>query len=202
MIGKYVSTTYFPFFRLAIKNVSIISYMKRIVFVVTLIGIFVAVGIFFAGGEAKKQPNYLRIHIRANSNTDVDQGVKFAVKQSVVNFLTPKIASVNSVEEAFSIVKSELSSIEKISNEVLVINGFTYMSRARLCEENFPTRSYENLTLEEGIYDALIIELGDGTGDNWWCVVYPPLCFVSKSDSDSDQIVYKSIVYETIHRLH
>lgn len=175
--------------------------MKRFAFILVLIGIFIGVGIFFAGGGAEKQSNYLRIHIRANSNADVDQGVKYAVKESVVAFLTPKISAVNSVEDALCIVKSELSNIEKISDEVLAINGFSYTARARVCEENFPTRSYEDVTLEAGIYDALIIELGEGVGDNWWCVVYPPLCFVSRGDSEAGRVVYKSIVYETIRKL-
>ena len=71
---------------------------------------------------------------------------------------------------------------------------------AKIDKEKFPTRSYENVTLEEGVYDALIIELGSGKGDNWWCIVYPPLCFVNKSDVDAQNIQYQSYLIEIIKK--
>ena len=176
--------------------------MKKffIIFGILIIISVVCVSVFGAIGKSESgNQNYLRIHIRANSNSDEDQGVKFAVKESVVSYLSPYLKKVQSVEEAMNIVQSKLRDIEKVSNGVLKKNGFSYSSRARLATEEFPTRSYEGLTLEEGIYDALIIELGSGTGNNWWCIVYPPLCFVSKNDS-SGKITYKSLVYEVFVR--
>ena len=76
----------------------------------------------------------------------------------------------------------------------LVTEIYVYKSRAVLREELFPTRTYDNLTLESGFYDALIVELGEGKGDNWWCVVYPPLCFVESGHG----YVYKSKIVEII----
>lgn len=136
---------------------------------------------------------YLRIHIRANSNDDKDQEVKYKVKDAVVEYLTPLLIECDSKKKAEAVINDNLNSIEEVANNVLFINGFSYKSSAKINNEEFPTRIYENLTLESGFYDALIIGLGDGTGNNWWCVVYPPLCFTG-----SGNYVYKSKIKEII----
>ena len=78
---------------------------------------------------------------------------------------------------------------------VLAANGFSYVSRAQIRREDFPSRVYEGVTLEAGIYDALIVELGSGEGANWWCVVYPPLCFAGETGAD---VQYRSRIWEII----
>ena len=85
-----------------------------------------------------------------------------------------------------------------MTDKVLENNGFCYKSKAKLNEEYFPTRSYGELTLTDGFYDALIIELGEAEGNNWWCVVYPPLCFIGAEGSDTNNIKYKSKLYEIV----
>jgi stage II sporulation protein R len=81
---------------------------------------------------------------------------------------------------------------------VLSDNGYYYGARAEIRTENFPTRVYDDLTLEAGVYDALIIELGSGNGDNWWCVIYPPLCFTGGTSS----VTYRSVIYDIIKRFY
>lgn len=171
--------------------------MKKLVLVLVVLACLISGAVISSNYTAKENVSsaYLRIHIRANSNDEIDQGVKYAVKESVVNYLTPKISEVSTLDEAMVIIEGNLSEIENIANNVLKINGFLYFARASLNRENFPTRSYEDLVLSEGIYDALIIELGSAGGDNWWCVIYPPLCFVGKN-TEGDKIRYKSFIYE------
>ena len=84
--------------------------------------------------------------------------------------------------------------INEIINEVLESNGLAYTGKMVVRKELFPTRVYEDFTLEEGFYDAVIIELGKAEGDNWWCVVYPPLCFQS-----TEKLTYKSKIAEIIN---
>lgn len=139
---------------------------------------------------------YLRVHIRADSNLEKDQTVKYLVKDGIVNFLTPLLASASSKEQAESIISENLTKIEKVADDILLKNGFLYKSKAKLNNEYFPTRVYDNYTLISGYYDALILELGSGKGDNWWCVVYPPLCFVNENTS----YVYKSKLLEIIDK--
>ena len=91
-------------------------------------------------------------------------------------------------------LKENLGELKKIADGILETNGYDYKSTVKLNCEEFPTRSYGELTLEKGFYDALIVNLGSGEGDNWWCVVYPPLCFVN----GNAPYVYKSKLLEII----
>ena len=141
--------------------------------------------------------DYLRIHIRANSNTQRDQEVKYKVKDEVVRVLTPLLSDAKTKEEAIEIIENNMELITKTSDDILKQNNFSYASKAEIRKEFFPTRSYGQLTLESDVYDAVILELGTGEGDNWWCVVYPPMCFVP-NDGDGETIVYKSKILEII----
>lgn len=169
-----------------------------IVLVVLIVGTFFAVNINTQTAVAEQ--SYLRVHIRANSNDQVDQAVKYKVKTAVVDYLTPKIASGSTFEMAYEILQANLEGIEQVANNVLSENGFYYKAKAKLNDEYFPTRSYGEYTLESGYYDALILELGEATGNNWWCVVYPPLCFVGGEGSNVKNIKYKSKIVEIINK--
>ena len=146
--------------------------------------------------SAEPQKEYLRIHIRANSNDLSDQTVKYQVRNAVVEFLTPKIAQCDTKEKAQTLLTDNLLEIEEIANAVLKENGFNYQSKASVKNELFPTRKYDELVLDGGYYDALILELGSATGDNWWCVVYPPLCFTGEGVNYE----YKSKIKEIIDK--
>ena len=172
--------------------------MKKIVIAAIALVVVLAVIITVPSGESNA--DFLRIHIRADSNDQTDQNVKFQVKSAVVDFLTPYLANAQSKQQAMSVVKSQLKNIEKVCDKVLAENGFSYTSHAKLCQEEFPDRSYGDVTLTAGVYDALIIELGSGSGNNWWCVVYPPLCFVGGESNGTNSIVYKSNLMEIINQ--
>ena len=143
----------------------------------------------------KKEDDYLRIHIRANSNLAVDQNVKYVVKEKVVEYLTPYILECENVEDVKSMVERVGEKLENVIDSVLKENGFDYVSEVKLNNEFFPTRTYDNFTLEANYYDAIIVNLGEAKGDNWWCVVYPPLCF-----KDTRNITYKSKIKELIDK--
>lgn len=146
--------------------------------------------------DKRAETDYLRIHVRANSNDAADQKVKYKVKDEVVKFLTPYAAECTDKQKAIEIIASKTREIEEVCNRVLRENGFGYGSKAGVRAEEFPTRVYGDLTLEAGLYDALIIELGTGKGDNWWCVIYPPLCFTSSSAD----VKYRSAILDIVRR--
>ena len=144
--------------------------------------------------------DYIRIHIRANSNNIIDQNIKFVIKDKITEYLTPIIAKCSNKAEVATGIKDNLVIIEDICTDMLNSAGFTYQASASLVDEYFPTRTYENsLTLNSGVYEALIIKLGKAEGDNWWCVVYPPLCFVNSVNTGAG-IVYKSKILELIQK--
>lgn len=142
----------------------------------------------------------LRLHIRANSNELVDQDVKYEIKNVLVEYLAPKFSNISSKEEAVKVVENNKASIENICDNMLKSKGLNYVSNVKVNNEYFPTRTYSNVTLESGYYDAVIVELGQAEGDNWWCVMYPPLCFVNKNENNM-QIKYKSKILEWFESL-
>ena len=169
--------------------------MKYILITISCIAIALILGLSGLV-EQESQVQYLRIHIRANSNSEQDQTVKYKVKDDVVEALIPLLSQIESFEEAVQVVGENFSMIEQVANQTLQDNGFSYTSSAKISNEYFPTRTYENVTLEEGYYDALILNLGSGEGDNWWCIVFPAFCFTQTKKSDN--IVYISQIWEII----
>ena len=169
--------------------------MKKLLFIVIIAILFFV----FAGCSIQNNTNCLRIHIRANSNDEVDQQIKYLVKDEVVSFLTPLLANATDKQKAKQIVLQNKDQICKIADDLLQKNGFDYCANARLDNEFFPTRSYNDVVFEKGEYDALIVDLGSGNGDNWWCVVYPPLCFVG-GEITGENLVYKSKLQEIIQK--
>lgn len=172
--------------------------MKKLVVIALLLVVGIVV-VFMSklSQTTDVKKTFVRIHIRANSNLTIDQNVKYKVKDGVVNYLTPLFLDCSTKEQAQNIISNNLYNIKQIADNILKQNGFNYCSNAKLNNEYFPTRSYDGVVLESGFYDALIVELGSGEGDNWWCVVYPPLCFVENQQN----VVYKSKFLEIIKKI-
>lgn len=169
--------------------------MKRtcIFFLILIIISLMAMGIFTPKSGISTD-EYLRIHIRANSNAQCDQAVKYEIRDEIISALTPVVASCESRAQAVERMQMQTGYVRHVAERYLKSKGFTYGATARLCVEKFPTRVYGDYTLGRGEYLALIVELGEGKGDNWWCVVYPPLCFTAQNTP----IVYKSKILEII----
>ena len=176
--------------------------MKKIVIAVLsfVLLIIIFLGLNFNTTKTSQNENskYLRIHIRANSNLEVDQNVKYIVKENVVDFLTPNLASCTTKQMAINTIETNKQQLINIANKTLSDNGFNYTANIKINNEYFPTRSYNNVTLDSGFYDAVIVELGKAQGDNWWCVVYPPLCFTNFESGNN--IIYKSKFLEIINK--
>ncbi len=119
----------------------------------------------------------LRLHIIADSNSDEDQIVKLQVKDEIITYLHPYLASATNKAEAIDCIKAQLPMLTHIADTVLADNGFCYTSTAAIERCSFPIKTYGDITLPAGEYDALRIQLGTASGKNWWCLVFPKLCF-------------------------
>ncbi|MDE5618822.1 MAG: stage II sporulation protein R [Clostridia bacterium] len=170
--------------------------MKRYIKAFAFIGVMCIIGATIAAVcvGCESQPEYLRIHIRANSNSDYDQAVKYEVKDAIVEYMSLYLQGVSSKQEAMDVVAANLDNMTELAKYVLAANGYNYGAKVSLRSEEFPARNYGDLTLGSGVYDAIIIELGSGEGDNWWCVAFPPLCFVGSGEGE--HIKYKSKIVE------
>lgn len=170
--------------------------LPAILLVIVLLGVC---SNFVQGAESVDLSNLLRIHIRANSNEILDQNVKYKIKDSFVEFLTPLVADCDTKQKAIDLINKNSSQLKKIADDILKQNNFDYTSNIKISKEQFPTRVYGDYTIPGGIYDAIIVELGTGVGNNWWCVIYPPLCFTNFS-TNSQNIVYRSKIMDIINK--
>lgn len=128
----------------------------------------------------------LRLHIVANSDSEADQAVKLKVRDAVIAEFGDDMLAAGDFGGAKSYARQNIGDIEKVAADVICQNGFDYGVAASVDKVHFPTKHYENITLPPGEYEALRIVLGDGAGQNWWCVMYPPLCFADGSAGSTD----------------
>jgi len=142
--------------------------------------------------------NIVRIHIRANSNSNYDQEIKLQIRDDVVEYITPLISECSDSDDVKKVLSNHLDDIKSVIDRKLHTLNCEYMSSVELNNEFFPSRMYDGISFPADYYDALIVRLGSGTGDNWWCVAYPPLCFVDNDGSES--VEYKSILLELIKK--
>ncbi|MCL4426017.1 MAG: stage II sporulation protein R [Firmicutes bacterium] len=136
--------------------------------------------------------NLIRLHIIANSDSQQDQEVKLQVRDAVLEYLTPYLKDVSNREEARSIVIAHYRQIEEIAQATLRQAGFQYGTHLEVGRFPFPTRTYGDVTLPAGDYQALRVILGSGTGANWWCVLFPPLCLLDLTgprESTTEKVV-------------
>lgn len=126
----------------------------------------------------------IRFHVIANSDTNEDQKLKLKVKNEVIKYLYPYLSNSSSLEESRKIIINNKEEVEEISRKVIKDNNYNYDVKLELSRENFPEKLYGNIVLPQGNYEAFRIIIGSGQGKNWWCVMFPPLCFVDESKAE------------------
>lgn len=129
-----------------------------------------------------------RLHILANSDSDEDQALKLKVRDRILEETGELFVGAETKDDVMHISKKEIARITEIANEVISENGYYYQVQASVVNMPFNTREYETFTLPAGNYDALRIIIGEGEGQNWWCVMFPPMCISAATKSeDSDE---------------
>lgn len=119
-----------------------------------------------------------RFHVLANSDSEEDQALKMEVKETVLAYMKEQIPQAGSAEETKQWARSHLDEIEKQAERKVKENGYSYSVNAEVAYCDFPDKTYGDVTFPAGRYEALRIEIGEGKGHNWWCVLYPNLCFM------------------------
>lgn len=123
----------------------------------------------------------IRFHVIANSDSDADQALKLKVKEAVVNYTAELLCNSKSISETEDLLSSHTNDIISIANNVISENDYDYPVTAEITDTYFPTKSYVSYTFPPGTYRAFQIKIGEAKGKNWWCVLYPPLCFIDIS---------------------
>ncbi|SQC00403.1 stage II sporulation protein R [Clostridium tetanomorphum] len=138
--------------------------------------------------QKKVSEKLIRFHVIANSDLAKDQNLKLKVRDGVLKYMAPKLEKSKSIDESREIIKKNDKFIRQIAKKILNDNGYNYKIDTNLSYENFPIKTYGNITLPEGKYEAYRVIIGEGRGQNWWCVMFPPLCFV---DITKGEVAYK-----------
>ena len=122
-----------------------------------------------------------RLHIIANSDSSADQELKLKVRDNIINYMNTLTSSSSDKKDVISMVNNHLDSFKEIALNTIKENGYNYDVNIEIGNFHFPTKSYGDISFPAGNYNALKIEIGDAIGQNWWCVLFPPLCFVNSS---------------------
>lgn len=122
-----------------------------------------------------------RLHIIANSDSSADQELKLKVRDKIIEYMNTLTSSSSDKKDVISMVNNHLDSFKEIALNTIKENGYNYDVNIEIGNFHFPTKSYGDISFPAGNYDALKIEIGDAIGQNWWCVLFPPLCFVNSS---------------------
>ncbi|HIS90180.1 MAG TPA: stage II sporulation protein R [Candidatus Faecisoma merdavium] len=140
----------------------------------------------------------LRIRVIANSNSDYDQEIKKIVKENIQYKLYELLKNTKGIDQARKIINNNLNDIDNNVKETLQLLNYELGYDINFGLNYFPSKEYKGVTYDEGYYESLVITLGEGKGDNWWCVLFPPLCLLEAEEST--EVEYTSFVKELLDK--
>lgn len=174
--------------------------MKKVILVILIIiiSIFVYINV---NAEVIIPSNAIRVRVVPNSNSVVDQDMKEKVKNYVSNYMTLKLDGISDVSEARDIIEGSIDELNLDIEEIFLNNGYDMDFSINFGENHFPNKVYKGVIYNEGDYESLVVYIGEAQGDNWWCVLFPPLCLLEASESDTGEVEYKTLVGEVIDKI-
>ncbi len=157
--------------------------------IILLVSVLLIVSLNVISDRICLKNGVIRLHVVANSDSAQDQQVKLEVKDAVCVYLNSILKTVDSKEEASCEILKNISEIEEVANRALAASGSCDRAEVSLKEEAFEQRRYETFTLPAGVYDSLMIRIGNADGKNWWCVAFPTLCLSATSKEFEEDAV-------------
>ena len=165
---------------------------KRIAYIIILLILFLSFLLISISSYANTissdlKDNFFRLHIIANSNSQEDQNLKLKIRDALLEYMSQNVSSSMSKNDVILVTQENLNTIKNIAHSIIKEEGFHYSVNALIGNFYFPTKYYGNISLPAGYYDSLKIEIGEAQGNNWWCSLFPPLCFVDISSGVIDE---------------
>lgn len=172
--------------------------MKKILAIITIILIIVLV----SGKEEEVliPKEAIRFRVIANSDESLDQELKYIVKDKIQNQMTNDLKDAKDVESARLTIKKHIPEYEETLKETLATENKNLNYEINYGINYFPNKNYKGVTYSEGYYESLVVTLGAGNGNNWWCVLFPPLCLLEAEESDQEEVEYKFFIKELIDK--
>ena len=162
---------------------------KNFIIITILLIVFLAINAYSYATNISEglANNFFRLHIIANSDSEEDQNLKLKVRDSIIEYMETLTENINDKQAVIEISQNHIPDFQRIAENVIKENGYDYPVNIEIGNFYFPTKYYGNISLPAGNYDALKIEIGNAVGQNWWCSLFPPLCFVSISSGVIDE---------------
>lgn len=153
---------------------------KHIIIITSLFFIYTLVSAFSYANAVSKDlsESVFRLHVLANSDNLDDQSLKYKVRDNVLSYMNNLCLNTKTKEEAMEIARLHQDEFYKIAKQTITDSGYDYEVNIKIGIFDFPTKQYGDISFPAGSYDALRVEIGEAKGQNWWCVMFPPLCFV------------------------
>lgn len=148
--------------------------------------IFISISSYANTVSDNLSDNFFRLHILANSDSKTDQDLKLKIRDAIIEYMNSQNLSNYTKSEVISVVENNLEKYRLIAENIINEEGFNYQVSVELGNFHFPTKVYGNISLPAGNYDALRVKIGNAEGQNWWCSLFPPLCFVDISSGIID----------------
>ncbi len=174
--------------------------MKKIM-IITLVGIVFMIGMKKVNSKNFEIPSEaIRLRVVANSNNELDQKVKFEVTKEIQNNIYELLKDTKGVEEARKIINDNIDYLDDNVKKILEKEKYPLSYEIKYGLNFFPEKEYKGVTYREGYYESLLITLGEGEGNNWWCVLFPPLCLMEAEETEEDEVEYKFFIQELIEK--
>ena len=158
---------------------------KILIILLTLALLIGLLAVLPVHSESNVYESVLRLHVIANSDSDEDQALKLLVRDAVLLEAQDILKDTSSREDAERIIAQSTGRLRLAAEKTVRENGYSYPVAIALGKENYPTKSYESCAFPAGEYTSLQILIGDASGQNWWCVLFPPLCLSGATDKDA-----------------
>ena len=142
----------------------------------------------------------IRLRVIPNSNSTLDQNMKTEVKTYLEENVYNIFSEVKSIEEARTKINKEIPNIENEIENIFLDNNYNIPFKVNYGMNYFPEKEYKDIVYEEGYYESLVVEIGEAKGDNWWCVLFPPLCLIEADETNTTETEYKFFVKELIDK--
>ena len=160
-----------------------ISREKEQIMLLTMGFLLLAVGMFSSQGEPEHltRGDFIRFHVIANSNEEADQALKLEVRDEILAQIAPELNQMDSMTHTREYIRENMDKIAAIAEGVISEQGFSYGVETDLGLRWIPEKTYGQITFPQGTYEAFTVTLGEGAGENWWCVMFPPLCLIDEA---------------------
>ena len=168
---------------------------KAIMLIIMCITLYIVIGNVIAKNDIIPE-EAIRIRVIANSNSDYDQTIKKKVKEQVEKDMYNLLKDSKTIEEVRNKIQNNVEKEKKNISTILKKENYQLPFEINFGYNYFPKKEFKGITYKEGYYESLVVTLGEGLGDNWWCVLFPPLCMIEAEESTD--VEYTSVVKEMI----